>query len=299
MGGAVGRFRRRVADRRVSARFSGDWLALREPFDAAARSQVLAARLAGVLPARPRILDLGAGTGSLFRWLAPQIGRSQSWTLADADPALLARALDDIADWGTTRGYGVVDNGRSLELYGPSAIWRVAVRVVDLAHTLPLAGHDVVVCSALLDLVSAGWLERLAARLTVPLLACLSVDGRDTFLPRHAGDAAVRAGFRRDQGRDKGMGPALGPHAPAALQRVLGARGFSIASAPSDWRIPRGAAAMLAELVHGHADAATLRLPGRRGAIAAWRQARLRQIARGQLAIRIGHRDSLALPPAR
>jgi SAM-dependent methyltransferase len=283
----------------MSERFSGDWLALREGFDAAARSPALAARLAEALPARPRILDLGAGTGSLFRWLAPRIGRAQAWTLADADPALLARALDDIAHWAAAHGYGVIDTGRSLELYTPVGIWRVGVRVVDLARTLPLAGQDAVVCSALLDLVSAAWIDILAARLRVPLLACLSVDGRDAVLPRHPADALVRAGFRRDQGRDKGLGPALGQRAPAVLHAALAAQGFAIASAPSDWRIPRTAAAMLAELVHGHADAAALRMPGHRRAIAAWRQARLARIARGQLAIRIGHRDSLALPPAR
>jgi hypothetical protein len=43
--------------------FDGDWLDLREPFDAAARDPGLATRLAAALPARPRILDLGAGTG--------------------------------------------------------------------------------------------------------------------------------------------------------------------------------------------------------------------------------------------
>jgi hypothetical protein len=37
--------------------------------------------------------------------------------------------------------------------------------------------------------------------------------------------------------------------------------------------------------------------PPQRAAIADWLHARLRQIAAGRLAIRIGHRDSLALPP--
>jgi SAM-dependent methyltransferase len=281
----------------VSEGFSADWLALREGFDAAARSDALAARLAAVLPARPRILDLGAGTGSLFRWLAPRIGRAQGWTLADADPALLAQAFDDIAGWASARGYGVVDDSRNLEVYTPGAIWRVTVRVVDLARGVKLAGQHAVVCSALLDLVSADWIDALAAQLRVPLLACLSVDGRDALLPRHAGDTLVQAGFRRDQQRDKGLGPALGRRAPAVLHAALAARGFTLASAGSDWRIPRGATAMLAALVRGHAEAAARQMPQRRGAIAAWQAARLRQIGRGRLAIRVGHRDILALPP--
>ena len=68
----------------VTERFAADWLALREPFDHAARSVALARRLADRLPARPRLLDLGGGTGSLFRFLAPIIGRGQDWILLDA-----------------------------------------------------------------------------------------------------------------------------------------------------------------------------------------------------------------------
>jgi hypothetical protein len=107
----------------------------------------------------------------------------------------------------------------------------------------------------------------------------------------------VQAGFRRDQQRDKGLGPALGRRAPAVLRAALAARGFTLTSAATDWRIPRGATAMLAALVRGHAEAAARQMPQRRGAIAAWQAARLRQIGRGRLAIRVGHRDILALPP--
>ena len=39
--------------------FDGDWLDLREPYDAASRDFGLAVRLAEALPARPRIMDLG------------------------------------------------------------------------------------------------------------------------------------------------------------------------------------------------------------------------------------------------
>jgi hypothetical protein len=177
--------------------------------------------------------------------------------------------------------------------------WRVEARVIDLAaapEILPLAAVDAVVCSALLDLVSAQWLERLTSVLRTPFFACLTVDGRDAFLPRHPLDRTVLRAFRRDQGRDKGFGPALGPRAPQALHAMLAARGFTMASAVSDWRIPATDITMLDELVHSHAHVTARQLPAQRAAIAAWRRTRLRQAGRGRLAIRIGHRDSLALP---
>lgn len=145
---------------------------------------------------------------------------------------------------------------------------------------------DAIVCSALLDLVSAFWLEHLFDTLTVPFLACLTVDGRDIWRPHHPSDAPVRTAFRRDQHRDKGFGHALGPTAASFALRALAARGFVTASAPSDWRIPLAALRMQRALIEG------------RGASdAAWQEARLRQAMRGRLAITIGHRDILAFPP--
>lgn len=279
--------------------FSGDWLALREGFDARARSVDLALRLSAALPARPRLLDLGCGTGSLFRWLAPIIGRAQAWVFADADAALLDRALDDTQDWAQDLGLTVTNPGRALLIHAPGGAWRIETRRVDLAaplSALPLAQIDAVTCSALLDLVSAAWIERFCAVLRVPLLACLNVDGRDSFLPSHPSDRLVRNGFRRDQSRDKGFGRALGPLAPAVLVAALSSRGFDVRMAASDWRIGQDAGAMLDELVLGHAGAA-LRQPGaRQAAIDDWTDDRMAQARRGRLAIRIGHRDCLALP---
>jgi hypothetical protein len=171
---------------------------------------------------------------------------------------------------------------------------------VDLADApagLPLAAVDAVLSSALLDLVSAAWLQRLVAALSTPLLATLDVDGREAFLPPHPADARVRVSFRRDQGRDKGFGRALGAHAPPLLHAALAARGFAVASAPSDWRIGAPALAMSRMLVEGHAEAAVRASPAAWRAIDAWRRARMRQALQGRLAIRIGHRDSLGLPP--
>jgi hypothetical protein len=277
--------------------FSADWLALREPFDATARAVGLARRLVSLLPARPRLVDLGAGTGGMFRWLAPLIGRTQVWTLVDADEVLLQRAFGDIERWAAGLGLVTTEERRALLVHAPGGAWRVEALALDLAEALPPVGTDAVVCSALLDLVSAAWLERLADWLTGPLLATLSVDGRDVWRPAHPAGTLVRAGFRRDQGRDKGFGPALGPRAPAALAVALAARGFGVESAPSDWRVPPSALLMQRALVEGHREAAARAMPARRAVIDAWRSARMRQVAQGRLAIRVGHRDSLAVPP--
>jgi hypothetical protein len=280
--------------------FSPDWLALREPHDAAARSRALAQTLAASLPPRPSLIDLGAGTGSLFRWLAPILDRPQDWTLADADPAALEHAFATTAAWAAARGLPATATASRLTIHTPRGAWRIEAEIIDLAAPLPSLGlnrHSAVVCSALLDLASTAWIDALAATLRRPLLACLSVDGRDAFRPAHPLDRTVFAAFRRDQGRDKGLGPALGPHAPAALRAALTASGFTVREANTPWRIPPRAADLLDMLLAGHAAAAARHLPARRTAIRAWAAHRAAQVDRARLAMHVGHRDTLALPP--
>lgn len=283
----------------MSEGFSAEWLALREPFDRVARSRVLATRLAEVLPARPRILDLGAGTAALFRWLAPIIARPQAWTIVDADADLLGQGFARTADWAEVRGWRVTTPGRALLIHTPGGAWRLEALATDFAagsRHLPIGAHDAVACSALMDLVSRAWAERLAAALRVPLLACLNVDGRDRFRPAHPDDRLIARAFARDLRRDKGFGRAMGLAAPAMLARLLAGRGFHVATAPSDWLIPPIAAPMLEAMVRGHAAAAANARPAVAARIAAWKEARFGAIARGRLALTVGHRDLLALP---
>jgi hypothetical protein len=338
----------------VTERFDADWLMLREPFDHAARSVALARRLVDCLPKRPRLLDLGAGTGSLFRFLAPIFGRGQDWILVDSDAALLDEAFGRTAAWARRQGFAATAPGETLLVSTPHGLWRMQavqrdltlvnekseksspsplgrglggrVKPHEVAHgdndtivhrvgatpppnplpkgegenpTAPVGiflDADAVLCSALLDLVSAAWLGRLIDALRIPFLACLTVDGRDVWQPNHPNDAIVRSAFRRDQRRDKGIGPALGAAAPSVALKAFAARDFATASAPTDWRVPRAALRMQRALVDGAADAARDESPAHSRAIADWQEARLRQAMRGKLAIRIGHRDILALP---
>jgi SAM-dependent methyltransferase len=293
--------------------FDLDWLDLREPWDAVARSGALAERLIARLPARPRFLDLGAGTGSLLRWLAPRLGRAQTWTLVDSDREMLEAAFDTIADRAGQVGYHVsAPNRRTMLVHAPGGAWRIDTLITDLAEApdnLPLHNADAVLSSALCDLVSRDWVERMAAQLRIPFYAALCVDGRERFSPPHPADARVAAGFRRDQLRDKGFdGAALGPRAPAVIAEVFGTYGFTVEGAPSDWVVrARGAlphpalrdnaGRFLSELVMGHAGAAGRQDRRGEALIQGWMATRLDQAAHGRLTVRIGHRDVLALPP--
>ena len=58
--------------------FAAAWLALREPYDHAARSAALADRFAAAVGKAPHLLDLGCGTGSNLRYLAARSTGSAS-----------------------------------------------------------------------------------------------------------------------------------------------------------------------------------------------------------------------------
>jgi SAM-dependent methyltransferase len=284
--------------------FDADWLSLREEHDHAARDIGLALALSDALPDRPRILDLGAGTGSLFRWLAPILGRAQAWTLVDADLSLIQRAFAETEGWAARNGWTTSWPSRQVLLVHTHAgAWRMEGLITDLRAApanLPLDRMDAVTNTALCDLVSRAWVERMAAGLAphgLPFYAALNVSGHERFFPPHPADGLVARGFRRDQARDKGFGGvALGPDAPAAMARAFAAEGYGVLRGPSDWRIGRGFSGFAASIAEGHAMAARAKLPRHRPAIAAWLAARQRQALRGALSARIGHTDLLALP---
>jgi hypothetical protein len=164
-------------------------------------------------------------------------------------------------------------------------------------HGLPLDAVDAVVCSALLDLTSKAWMARLFADLHVPFYAGMTVNGHDVWTPRHSADRVVRTAFRRDQRRDKGLGPALGNHASETARRLLADLGFQTRMATSDWRIPSSARAVTRRFAQMTGLSARQSMPAQTRKIREWTSARLKQAVKARLSIRIGHYDILGFPP--
>lgn len=262
--------------------FDEDWLSLREPADTAARSRRLAHMLDAWLAGRSgvSITDLGAGTGSAMRWLAPRLTLSQQWCLVDGDGRLLNRA----------------------RLAVPAGVSALDTQVADLRDAdlaAVFGGGDVVSASALLDLVSSAWIDRLVAACAETGTAAwltLSVDGDDSWFPPLRGDWAAGRAFARDQGRDKGFGPSLGAKAVSYAAKRFRAAGFKVSTAKSDWHLGPDSGALQQELLRGHVAAAMAADPVRGRFYETWAHRRLMAIGAGRARVRIGHTDLLALP---
>lgn len=262
--------------------FSSAWLALREPVDRAARGESLTDATARLLASKSAItvIDLGAGSGANLRYLAPRLAAAQSWILVDRDEALLREARAREGEAGGAR------------------IETLCCDLGDALSRLDLSAVDLVTASALMDLVSADWFDALAERCrraAVPLLFALTYDGRVAFEPPDGDDELLRDLFGRHQRSDKGLGPALGPDAPAHMERSLRALGYQVRLAASDWSLGPDQAALQAAVLDGYAAAATEIAPDAAARIAAWHARRRALLEAGRSALRVGHRDLLAV----
>lgn len=278
-------------------RFSAEWLAEREAVDRRARS----AELVATLPKQfESIVDLGAGTGSNLRWLAPQFGSPQAWTLVDNDNKLLVAARKATRAWARSLDFIARGRGSRLSVAGPDFDCRIETLRLDLASgvgDLEFPAGCLVTASALLDLVSRPWLEQLIARIEQPraaILWTLTYDGRVTIDPADDNDTAIVALLNRHQLTDKGFGPALGPDAWLVAQSLLEQAGFDVRAVDSSWQCGTDDKALLKTLIEGWASAAKEIAPDQSRLIEKWCRQRLRQAARGELEVSVGHQDLAA-----
>ena len=262
----------------MTGEFSTDWLTLREPADAAARATDLIDLVR--FDADLVIRDLGCGTGSLARWLAPRLPGPQRWILQDRDPALLA--------------YAAVHPPAAAADGSPVTVETVEGDVAALTAA-DLRGVSLVTCSALLDLFTADEVAALAdvcVESGTPALFTLSVVGEVTIDPPHPLDAEVAAAFNEHQRRETGGRWLLGPEAVGAAAEAFAKAGAAVTTRPSPWRLGPEQSALTAQWLRGWVAAAAEQRPDLR--TGEYLAARLAAAAAGTLRVTVGHQDLLA-----
>ena len=266
--------------------FSVDWLNLREAADQQARNSELL-RVAATFAAsggdsQAVVVDLGAGTGSTYRTFG-QCGFpaefKSTWRLIDKDKELLAEAACR------------ADQIRRIETYE-----------LDLNHVaqLPLAAVRLITASALFDLVSAPFIDRLIAEVDaassgrpVGMYAALNYDGSTCWEPVHPLDQLVLEAFNEDQTTDKGFGRALGPDACDYVKQALERAGFGVQLAKSPWQLEGKDSQLVAELIQGIASAVQSHPEIAPEHITDWLAFRLAHVTTGSCMV--GHTDLLAI----
>ncbi|WWR55281.1 class I SAM-dependent methyltransferase [Streptomyces sp. SCSIO 30461] len=280
-----------AADTMDRPRFAPEWLTLRESADAAARAPELLDPLSRYMAATrtdaPLVIrDLGCGTGSMGRWLAPRLNGPQHWILHDHDPDLLALAASRLPRTAA--------DGSSVT---------VSTRCGDIAllDTAALDGTSLVTASALLDLLTREELDALAAACAEarsPVLLALSVVGRVDIEPADALDAEITEAFNAHQRRLDDGRRLLGPDAVAAASVAFARYGMTVRVQPSPWRLgdSTGTGPLAAEWLRGWVGAACEQRPDLAAEAGAYLNRRLTACAAGELSVTLHHSDVLALP---
>jgi hypothetical protein len=265
-------------------KFSPEWLALREPADHGAANLSVRHALIQALGGYSSIsiVDLGCGSGSNLRGLAPMISREQHWTLIDHDPGLLASAQSALAGF-----------------HAPG-LASVAYRKADLAcgaFAPVIAGASLVTGAALFDLFSAAAIDSLAAAVVTNrqlFAAFLTYDGIAAWIPASAIDDWMLRAFNKHQLSEKGFGSAAGPGAASLLAQAFLSRGYRVIRGKSPWILDASHAALRAALDEGWAAAVRETGLVAESDVAEW----LAQRDRPEAVTIVGHEDLLAFPDA-
>ena len=261
--------------------FKRDWLAMREPYDHAARNPHLVARFEEWLSAFPdtEIMDLGCGTGSNLRYLTERMERSRHWHLVDYDGVLL-------------------DALRQAETFDSECHTIVHKDLSDLSG-LPFSRVRAVVASALMDLVSTAWFTTLAGqcrRAGAALFVSLDYDGIMRWQPQLPDDLWINGQFNVHQERDKGLGLAMGPTAKPIMCNVLEDLDYRVTTAATPWHLGPADAAIQIRLVNDIARACLDVHPEAHARIYGWAQSRRALITEKRSRLQVGHHDLLAIP---
>jgi SAM-dependent methyltransferase len=276
--------------------FSSQWLSLREAVDHRSRNEDIAQAVSDHFRKAQgmTVLDLGCGTGSNLRALAPLLPAWQSWTLVDHDTALLDAARERLLDWADSNERF----GEELILTKDDKQITVDLRQADLTVDLDkILGWrpSLVTAAALFDLCSASFIVDFAAGLVarkLPFYTVLTYDGREEWLPKHQIDQVMLDAFNAHQKKDKGFGPSAGPRATTVLESTLQKAGYEIDVGESPWLLKPDDKALTMALADGIAGA--VREGGKvpEDMIASWLEARA-----GAQSGLVGHLDLFATPP--
>ena len=269
----------------LPVRVTPGWLALRELADAAARAPDLVDLLRPHLPTGERTVvhDLGCGTGSMVRWLAPQLPGRQHWVMYDRDTELLGHAVAD------------------LPAAADGSIVSAETRQRDITRLdrEELSGASLITASALLDMFTTDELDRFigtCAAAKCPVLLTISVIGRVEIAPADQLDEIVADAFNAHQRRSTGGRRLLGPNAVDAAVAAFARLGADVLVRPSPWLLGRDQAGLTAEWFTGWLDAACQQRPELVALTAAYARRRLAQATTGELGVTVHHHDLLALP---
>ena len=274
------------------------YLAAKTTVDDRALNRQVLAELCHLMPAgAPRVLEVGAGLGTMVaRLLDWGVVGAGEYVLLDADRQLLDCSRRWLGDWAAARGVrcDLLPDGLQL------GDLRVRLVHAELGGYLA-AGHgelaDVLIANAVLDLVEVQAVLPGLLRLLIPgglYWFTINYDGESIFTPGHLHDDQVMRAYHRDMDERIRYGRPAGESRTGRrlFQHLRNAGAPALAAGSSDWVVypapdgnyPADEAYFLGSILSTIRDALRSR-PDRvePADLADWLAVRHRQLAAGEL----------------
>jgi SAM-dependent methyltransferase len=275
--------------------------------DRALNRQVLA-ELGPLLPASaPRVLEVGAGLGTMVaRLLDWGVVGAGEYVLLDADRGLLECSRRWLRDWADARGVRSDLRPDGLQV-GDLRVRLVHAELGDYLAAAATEPADVLIANAVLDLVDVPAILPGLLRLLVPggiYWFTINYDGESIFAPGHRHDDQVMRAYHRDMDERIRYGRPAGESRTGRrlFQHLRAAGAPALAAGSSDWVVypapdgsyPADEAYFLGSILNTIADALRTRLDWVNPAdLADWLADRSRQLAAGEL-VYIAHQLDFA-----
>jgi SAM-dependent methyltransferase len=281
------------------------YLAAKKTVDDRALNRSVLAELRRLMPpGKPRILELGAGLGTmaarLLEWGVVSVGE---YTLLDVDPQLLRDSRAWLGGWATARGLPTEPLPDGLRV-GDVRVRMVEAELGGYLDAGPGEPADVLIANAFLDLVDVPAVLPGLLRLLAPggvYWFTINFDGESIFSPDHPGDDDVLQAYHRSMDERVRFGrPGGESRAGRHLFASLGAAAAPpLAAGSSDWVVhaapdgtyPDDEAFFVDSIIQTIEDAVTDQVEP--AVLAGWVAARRRQLSAGEL-VYIAHQLDFA-----
>jgi SAM-dependent methyltransferase len=289
------------------------YLAAKTSVDDRALNRQVLSQLCRLMPSRaPRVLEIGAGLGTMVaRLLDWGVIDAGEYTVLDVDRRLLHDSRQWLRDWAASRGRccePLPDGLRvgDLRVRFVHAELGSYLDAADAGHGQPV---DVLIANAFLDLVDVPAVLPALLRLLVPggiYWFTINYDGESVFSPGHARDGQIMRAYHQDMdqrvryGRPAGdsrTGRHLVHHLRAAGAPALFAGSSDwVVHAEADGAYPHDEAYFLGSILRTVADALKDRVEPAK--LAEWVAERERQLASGELLYLAHQLDLVGRSPA-
>tara|TARA_Y100000991_G_scaffold140176_1_gene105653 strand:+ start:692 stop:1480 length:789 start_codon:yes stop_codon:yes gene_type:complete len=189
--------------------FQNKWLNLRETVDRNSRNKRILYLINKFFKNKKniRIVDLGSGAGSNYRFLKSRLLNNQYWSFVD------------ISHQST--------NYFKKNIKLSSKIKKTNFKIVDVINNLEKINfndYNLVTGSAFLDILPKTWFKNFH-KLNVDteiVYFALNYNGNFKFFPKHKDDKRILNIFNKDQKSDKGIGEvAVGPDCTELINKVF------------------------------------------------------------------------------